>query len=581
MRILLKKMGLKDWILAFVSIIFIFIQVWFDLSLPEYMSRITLLVQNGFEINAILRAGSLMLLFALGSLVASCVTAVCVSGLAFSYGGNLRKALFHQVMSFSMEEAEKFSIASLITRSTNDITQVQGMIVMGLQILVKAPITAIGAIGKISTSVWQWTMATAIGAAIIVVVVVGCILLVVSKQKRVQILTDNVNRVTRENLTGISVIHAYNAESYAEAKFARVNDKLTKTNLFVVQTMAFLSPIVQLIHNGMSLSIYWIGAILISQAGVTEQAGLFASMLAFAQYAVQIVSAFVMLAMIFTMIPRALVSARRINEVLDTKPVIVNGQFDTRTGEQIGMVEFSHVNFCYPGENQPTISDITFRAEKGQTVAIIGATGSGKSSVINLIPRFYDVSSGEVLIDGVNVKEYTLETLRNKLGYCPQQAQILSGSVRSNVGYGLSEQSDEAISEAICTAQADEFVLGMDGSYDADVAQGGTNLSGGQKQRLSIARALAKKPEILIFDDSFSSLDYKTERKLRENLKKNYDGITKLIVTQRIGTVRDANLILVMDKGKIVGQGTHQELLKSCEIYRQIAVSQNEMEAIA
>lgn len=577
---LLKKMRSKDWILALASIIFIFIQVWFDLSLPEYMSRITLLVQNGSEINAILRAGGFMLLFALGSLAASCITAVCVSGLAFSYGGNLRKALFHQVMSFSMEESEEFSTASLITRSTNDITQVQSMIVMGLQIIVKAPITAIGAIGKISASVWQWTTATVIGAVIIVAVVVGCILMVIPKQKKVQILTDNINRVTRENLVGISVIHAYNAEDYVEEKFSKVNDDLTKTNLFVVQAMAFLSPTVQLIMNGMSLSIYWIGAILISQAGVTEQAGLFASMLAFAQYAVQVVNAFVMLTMIFTMIPRALVSARRINEVLDTKPAITGGRFDG-CGELHGTVEFRHVDFCYPGEDKPTIKNITFHAEKGQTVAIIGATGSGKSSVINLIPRFYDVSSGEILIDGVNVKEYTLEALRNKLGYCPQQTQLLSGSVRFNVGYGFAQQGDEAISEAICTAQAEEFVQNMDGGYDADVAQGGTNLSGGQKQRLSIARALAKEPEILIFDDSFSALDYKTEKMLREDLKKNYDGITKLIVTQRIGTVRDANLILVMDKGKIVGQGTHQQLLESCEIYRQIAASQNGTEAIA
>lgn len=574
-----KEFKRKDWILTALSIVFILVQVWMDLNLPAYMSRITVLLQTpGTGMQELLHAGGVMLLFALGSLVASCVTAVCVSALSFSYGGHLRSRLFHQVMQFSMTESNQFPTGSLITRSTNDITQVQSFLVMGLQVIVKAPLTAVGAIGKISGTVWQWMAVTAGGTALIIVFVVICVALILPKQKKVQALTDDINRIADANLTGMAVIHAYNAEDTAEKKFSDTNKEMTKNNLFAIHAMAFLSPSVQLILNGMTLAIYWIGAVLIGQAGSVQQAGLFANMLAFAQYATQIVNAFVTLTMIFTMIPRAVVSFRRIDEVISTEPV-VKDTGTVQTSPEKGTVAFQHVDFNYPGEQKPTVRDLTFSVAKGETVAIIGSTGSGKSTAVNLIPRLYDVSSGEILVDGINVKDYPLDVLRNKIGYVPQQAVLLSGSVRSNVCYA-GEASDEKIDLAMQTAQADEFVSKMDGGLDAPVMQGGTNLSGGQKQRLSIARALEKSPEILILDDSGSALDYETEHKLRECLAKNYSDTTKIVITQRIGSVRDADRILVMDEGRIVGQGTHQELLQSCEVYRQIAESQKEEAAV-
>lgn len=574
-----KEFRCKDWILMGVSIVFIIIQVWMDLNLPEYMSRITMQLQTpGTEMHAILHTGGVMMLFALGSLAASCGAAVCVSALSFSFGGNLRSRLFHQVMQFSMAESDTFSPASLITRSTNDITQVQSFIVMGLQVIVKAPLTAVGAIGKVSGMVWQWTAVTAGGAALIIVFVTVCVALILPKQKKVQELTDDLNRISDANLTGIAVIHAYNAEETAEKKFSDTNAEMTKNNLFAIRTMALLSPAVQLILNGMTLAIYWVGAVLIGQSGAVQQAGLFASMLAFAQYATQIVNAFVMLTMVFSMIPRALVSFRRIYEVIETEPSVKDGSGREAAGEK-GTVEFRHVDFCYPGEEEPTVKDVTFSASKGETVAVIGSTGSGKSTVVNLIPRFYDASKGEILVDGINVKDYKLKDLRAKIGYCPQQSVLLSGTVRSNVCYG-SEETDRDAEQAMRTAQADEFVEKMDGGIDAAVMQGGSNLSGGQKQRLSIARALEKSPEILIFDDSTSALDYETEKKFRKELSENYGDTTKIIITQRIGSIRDADRILVMDEGKIAGQGTHEELMQSCGVYQQIAETQREEAAI-
>lgn len=568
-----KEFKWKDWLLTVVSIIFILIQVRMDLNLPAYMSRITLLLQTpntGME--EIVKAGGVMMLFALGSLLASCGAAVCVSALSFSVGGSLRSRVFHQVMQFSMAESDTFSPASLITRSTNDITQVQLFMVMGLQVIVKAPLTAIGAIEKVSGTVWQWTAVTAGGAVLIVILVSICVSLILPRQKKAQKLTDNLNQIADANLTGISVIHAYNAEETAEKKFADTNAEMTKNSLFSIRTMAFLSPAVQLTLNGMTLAIYWIGAILISQSNKMAQAGLFSSMLAFAQYAEQIVNAFVMLTMVFTMIPRALVSFRRIDEVMETKPSVKdNGTLKDAPRE--GTLEFRHVDFCYPGEETATIKDISFSAKKGETVAIIGSTGCGKSTVVNLIPRLYDTSSGEILVDGINIKDYDLKSLRNRIGYCPQQSTLLSGTVRSNVDYGGNGDSKQA-DKAIKTAQADEFIKKMDGQLDATIMQGAANLSGGQKQRLSIARALEKSPEILVLDDPTSALDYQTERNFREELAKNYSDTTKIIITQRIGSIQDADRILVMDEGKIVGQGTHDELLQHCRVYQQIAETQ-------
>lgn len=575
---LLKGFHEKEWFLTACSIVFILIQVWMDLNLPACMSDMTLLLQRkGTGINDLINTGGKMLLFALGSLCASCVTAVCVSALSSSIGGNLRKRVFHQVMQFSMAETDHFSSASLITRSTNDVTQVQTMIVMGLQVLVKAPVTAIGAIGKMSGMIWQWTAVTVIGTILIVVFVIWCVAMILPHQKKVQKLTDDLNQITDESLSGIEVIHAYNAEATVEEKFSDTNAEMTENNLFAIRTMAFLSPAVQLVLNGMTIAIYWIGAVLISETGSGAQAGLFAGMLAFAQYAAQIVNAFVSLTMIFTMIPRAAVSLKRIDEVIETQPT-VKDEGKTRCTETKGTLSFEHVDFCYPPEEKPTIKDISFTAEPGETLAIIGPTGSGKSTVVNLIPRFYDPSKGEIKVDGIDIRNYSLKDLREKIGYCPQQTALLSGTVESNVLYGSA--SKENMDKALQTSQSEEFVEKMDEKENAEIMQEGSNLSGGQKQRLSIARALSKSPEILILDDSASALDYETERKLRHDLSKNYPDTTKIIITQRIGSVKDADEILVMDQGKIVGKGKHEELLKTCDVYQQIAKTQSQEAAV-
>ncbi len=575
---LLKGFHKKEWFLTACSIVFILIQVWMDLNLPACMSSLTLLLQKqGTGINELIYTGGKMLLFALGSLGASCVTAICVSALSSSIGGDLRKRVFHQVMQFSLAETDHFSPASLITRSTNDVTQVQTMIVMGLQVLVKAPVTAIGAIGKMSGMVWQWTAVTVTGTVLIVVFVTACVAMILPHQKKVQKLTDDLNQIADESLSGIAVIHAYNAEDTVEEKFSDTNADMTENNLFAIRTMAFLSPSVQLVLNGMTLAIYWIGAVLINETASAAQAGLFAGMLAFAQYAVQIVNAFVSLTMIFTMIPKAAVSLKRIDEVIETKP-IVKDEGNAESSETKGTLSFEHVDFCYPGEETPTVQDISFTAEPGETLAIIGSTGSGKSTVVNLIPRFYDPSKGEIKVDGINIRDYSLRDLRDKIGYCPQQSVLLSGTVESNVLYG--SDGKENMDKALETSQSEEFVEKMDGKEKAAVMQEGSNLSGGQKQRLSIARALAKSPEILILDDSASALDYETERKLQHDLLKNYPETTKIIITQRIGSVKDADEILVMDQGKIVGKGKHEDLLKTCDVYQQIAKTQSQEAAV-
>lgn len=580
-----KNLRKREWSLVALSLVFIVIQVWLDLKTPEYMAEITTLVQTeGSAMADVLIAGGQMLLCALGSLISSVATAVCAASIASSFGGILRGKLFSKVQSFSMEEIGHFSTASLITRSTNDVTQIQMLIAMGLQMLVKAPIMAVWAVCKIADKQWQWTLSTAAAVAILLIIVGICLLLATPKFRKMQKLTDDVNRVTRENLTGLRVVRAYNAEDYQESKFDNANTALTKNQLFAQRTMAFLLPSIQMVMSGLSLAIYWIGAVLINQAGMQAKLTLFSDMMVFSQYAIQVVMSFMMLVVIFVILPRASVAARRIQEVLDTHPTIVDG---TRTEGQQGVtgeVEFKNVSFHYPDAEECVLKNITFTAHKGETVALIGSTGCGKSTVINLVPRFYDATEGQVLVDGVDVREYSQKALRNKIGYVSQKATLFTGSIRSNVAYGDNGRepaSLDQVKEAVATAQASEFVEQMDNSYDGYVAQGGSNLSGGQKQRISIARAIARKPEILIFDDSFSALDYKTDRVLRRALDKECKDVTRIVVAQRIGTIRDADKIIVLDEGKIAGMGKHQELMENCEVYQQIALSQLSKEELA
>ena len=576
----------KEWTLAVMAVLFIVMQVWLDLTMPEYMSEITRLVQTeGSEMSEILSAGSKMLLCALGSLTASIVTAVCAARIATRFGATIRGMLFRKVQSFSMEEIGHFSTASLITRSTNDVTQVQMLIVMGLQMMIKAPIMAVWAICKIAGKDCQCIFATGLEVIILLIVVRTCVLLAMPKFKKLQVLTDDLNRVTRENLTGLRVVRAYNAEGYQEKKFEVANDNLTNTHLFTMRTMSFLMPSIQMIMSGLSLAIYWIGAVLVNEAGMVDKINIFSDMMVFSQYAIQVIMSFMMLVAIFIMLPRASVSAKRIREVIEITPTIIDGTQKDGEKEKIGEVEFRNVSFRYPDAEEDVLQNITFTAKKGETVAFIGSTGCGKSTIINLIPRFYDVTEGEVLVDGVNVREYTQKSLRNKIGYVSQKATLFTGTIRSNVAYGDNgkqrEQLYNNVRSAIATAQAADFVENMEGTYDGYVAQGGANLSGGQKQRISIARAIARKPEIFIFDDSFSALDYKTDRILRKALDKECGDATRLIVAQRIGTIRDADKIIVLDEGKIAGMGKHDELMKNCEVYQQIALSQLSKEELA
>lgn len=582
---LLKKLTWKDFILAAAAFVFIIVQVWLSLTMPDYMSEITKLVQTkGSKMNDILIAGGKMLACALGSLLAAVCTSICASKISSNFSANLRGQVFHKVQSFSMEEIGNFSTASLITRSTNDITQVQMLIVMGLEVLLKAPIMAVWALCKISTKNWQWTASTGVAVVVLLSFVGVCVAVALPKFKKLQSLTDNLNRVTRENLTGLNVVRAYNAEGYQQKKFNDANDELTKTQLFANRTMGTMMPGIQMVMNGLMLAIYWIGAYLISNAQMFDKLTIFSDMIVFTQYAMQVVMSFMMLVMIFVLLPRASVSAKRINEVLDMPLSIKDGTKENGIDGKKGEVEFRNVSFCYPDAEKDVIEDISFTAHKGETIAFIGSTGCGKSTVINMIPRFYDATKGEVLVDGVNVKEYTQKALRNKIGYVSQKAVLFTGSIKSNVAYGdngTKDFTDDDVKHAIETAQAKEFVDKTEGGIDAFVAQGGSNFSGGQKQRLSIARAICRHPEILIFDDSFSALDYKTDRVLRDTLRKTCADATRFIVAQRIGTIRDADKIIVLDDGKIAGMGKHNELMETCEVYRQIAYSQLSKEELA
>lgn len=574
---LFKNFTKKDYLLIFISLIFILVQVWLDLKLPDYMSEITKLVQTeGSKMSAILENGGYMLLCAFGSLLSAVLVGYISSNVSASFSKTIRKKLFDKVENLGIAEVKNFSTSSLITRTTNDITQIQMFISMGLQLLIKAPVTAIWAVTKILNKNITWSAVTAVAVIILLVTILTLMLIVMPRFKKVQKLTDKLNGVTRENLTGIRVVRAFNAEKYQEDKFAQVNDELTNTQLFNQKAFSVMQPIMYLVMYFLTLSIYFIGADLISKSLMADKLGLFSDMVVFSSYSMQVIMSFLMLAMIFMMLPRASVSAKRINEVLDTELSIKDGNFTGAT-EETGTVEFKNVSFKYPDAEEYLLENISFKANKGETVAFIGSTGSGKSSLINLIPRFYDATDGEVLVDGVNVKEYKQESLRNKLSYVPQKAILFHGTVSSNVSFGDNGREEitvKKIEEAIKVAQAEEFVTKMDKTYNADIAQGGTNVSGGQKQRLSIARAVARDPEIYIFDDSFSALDYKTDYILRKELKNYTKDATSLIVAQRIGTIMNADKILVLDNGHCVGMGTHKELLKNCEVYKQIALSQ-------
>lgn len=580
-----KALRKQEFSLMFVSILFIVFQVWLDLRMPDYMSKITRLVQTeGSAMSEILGAGGMMLLCALGSLVSAALVAVMSGRIATGFGASLRGRLFDKVQSFSMEEIGRFSTASLITRSTNDVTQVQMVIIMGLQALIKAPITAAMAIGKISGKAWEWTFSTALAIVILLVIITIAITLAMPKFRRMQMLTDDLNRVTRENLTGLNVVRAYNAEGYQQNKFDAANLALTRNHLFTSRVMSSLMPGISLVTSGLSLAIYWIGAILIQQAQMIDKIGLFSDMVVFLSYAMQVLMSFMMLVMIFIILPRASVSAKRIAEVLDTKPTIVDPEQPETPADVQGEIEFRHVSFRYPDADGDVLHDISFSAHRGETVAIIGATGCGKSTVINLVPRFYEATEGEVLVDGLNVRRWSQQELRNRIGYVSQKSILFGGTVHSNIAYGdngHAEPDADEIAHAIATAQAADFVQQLEGGTEGFVAQGGTNLSGGQKQRISIARAIARKPEILIFDDSFSALDYRTDRALRSALAKECAQSTKLIVAQRIGTIRDADRIIVLEEGSIAGIGTHSELMETCEVYQQIAYSQLSKEELA
>ena len=577
----LKLLKVREWIFALLAVGLIVLQVWLDLTMPDYMATITQLAVTGSSANMgeLWKNGAFMLACALGSALSAVAVGFFVARIAAAVSFRLRAQVFDKVESFSMEEISRFSTASLITRTTNDIMQVQMVMSMGLQMVIKAPILAVWAVCKILTRQWEWSVVTAAAVVLMLALMLFILVAVFPKFRKVQKLTDNLNSVTRENLTGVRVVRAYNAEKYQENKFAKANGELTKTQLFTSRAMAIMAPVMTMVMSGMSLAIYWIGAYLIDALPTgAERSELFGQMAAFSGYGMQVVMAFMMLAMIFIILPRAMVSVRRINEVLDTPASVADGTFSAAPeGSPVGTVEFRNVSFKYPDAEEYVLKNLSFRAEKGQTVAFIGSTGSGKSTAVNLVPRFYDATDGEVLVDGVNVKDYTLRALHDKIGYVPQRAVMFSGTVESNVAFGEkdgAEYTPDDVKEAVRVAQGKEFVEEKEDGYFAHVAQGGTNFSGGQKQRLAIARAVCRDPEIFIFDDSFSALDYKTDRELRTALKEEAGGATSLIVAQRIGTIRDADLIIVLEEGEVVGQGTHEELMENCEVYREIAYSQ-------
>ena len=573
-----KNFGKKDWGILLICVGLIALQVYLDLKLPDYMSKITRLVQtNGSTMGEILKQGGFMLLCALFSLLSAVVVCFFTSLLSSNFSFNLRKNIFSKVTSFGMKEIKEFQTSSLITRTTNDVGQLELFIAMGLQMVIKAPIMAVWAISKILNKNLEWSMLTGAGVVILLVTIGTLLIIVFPRFEKIQKLIDRLNGVTRENLTGIRVIRAFNAEKFEQDRFNKVNNDLTGMQMFNQKAFAILNPIMNLVMHGLTIGIYIIGAILISKAGMMDKITLFSNMVVFSSYGMQVIAAFLMLAFTFMIVPRASVSARRINEVLESDISVTDGEKDVTKTDEVGTVEFKNVSFKYPDADEYLLKDINFKVNKGEVIAFIGSTGSGKSTLINLVPRFYDATDGEILVDGVNIKDYTLKSLHNKIGYVPQKAVLFTGTVKSNVRYGdngKKEVSINKVKEAVKIAQATEFVEKMDKSYDGHIARGGTNVSGGQKQRLAIARAIARDPEIYIFDDSFSALDYQTDSKLRKELKKYTKDATIMIVAQRIGTIISADKIVVLDKGECVGIGTHKELLKNCEVYKEIALSQ-------
>ena len=574
---ILKNLNKKEIGIFIICFILIFIQVWLDLKMPDYMSKITVLVQTeGSKMSDIIINGLYMLTCAFGSLLSAVFTGFLASKISSNFSKKLRKKIFDKVENLSLHEVKTFSTSSLITRTTNDVTQIEMLISIGLQLLIKAPITAVWAVTKILNKSWQWSTVTAVGLVILLSTVAIITSFVIPRFKKVQKLTDKLNGVTRENLTGIRVVRAFNAEKYQENKFENTNNELTNIMLFNQKKFAFMQPIMYLVMYGLTLSIYFIGAYLIKDALMVDKLPIFGDMIVFSSYAMQVIMAFMMLSMIFMILPRAQVSANRINEVLEEDISIKDGLIDKDTTKEKGTIEFKNVSFKYPDADEYLLKNISFKVNTGETIAFIGSTGSGKSTLINLVPRFYDATDGEILIDGINVKDYKQEFLYNKLGYVSQKAVMFNGTVKSNVifGKGKKKITNKKIEEAIKVAQAEEFIMKLDNKYDSHIAQGGTNISGGQKQRISIARVIAREPEIYIFDDSFSALDYKTDSQLRKELKKYTKDATTLIVAQRIGTIMNADKIVVLDKGVIVGIGKHKELLKNCDVYKEIAYSQ-------
>lgn len=572
---ILKYLTKKDWGLMVFVIAFVCAQVYLDLEIPGYMSSITNTITTGGSVDSVMSDGIKMLACAFGSLFASIICGFIAAYIAARLSATLRKKQFDNVEKFSLEEINRFSISSLITRSTNDVTQIQIAVAMGLQVTVKAPILAIWAITKIVGKNMEWSIITAI-SVFTLIACIGCIMLyVIPKFKRIQWLNDDLNRLTKENLNGLRVIRAYNAEDYQEKRFDVANDDTTDTYVSITRSLAIMSPLMSTVMSFLSLAIYWVGAYIIERSSGMEKLTEFSNMIVFSSYAVQVIMAFLMLVMILMIIPRASVAAKRIQEVIDTEPSIVDGN-STNTSDEKGSVSFKDVSFKYPGSADYILKDISFDAKKGETVAFIGATGSGKTTLINLIPRFYDVSEGEVLVDGMDVKDYRLTDLRKRIGYVPQKAVMFNQTISDNVRYGdtSDERTEDDVKRAISIAQGTDFVEKNEDGYQRMISEGGTNLSGGQKQRIAIARAICRDPEIYIFDDSFSALDYRTDRELRDALKKETSGATTLIVAQRIGTIMDADQIIVLDEGRIVGKGTHDELMDSCDVYREIAYSQ-------
>lgn len=583
-KLLFKHLKWQQWIMIAISAGLIAVMVWLDLKLPEYMSTITRLVEtDGSKMSDVWINGGYMMACALGSAALSVIVGFLVARISSGLAKDLRSSVFNRVQDFSKSEIKRFSTASLITRSTNDVMQIQRFVAMGLQILIKSPILAVWAIIKIANKGWEWSLTTAIAVVIILAVMITVLMIALPKFKKMQSLTDDVNRVTRENLTGLRVIRAYNAEGYQEEKFEKCNDELTKTSLFAHRAMITMSPFISLVMSGLSLAIYWIGASIINASNDFSKLLVFSDMVVFISYAMQVVLAFMLMAMIFIILPRASVSAKRINELLDTAPSIVDGNGNTASDIK-GEVEFKNVSFKYPDADEYVLHNISFTAKQGETVAFIGSTGSGKSTLIDLIPRFYDATDGQVLIDGIDVRDYKLQDLHNKLGYVSQKAFLFTGTVESNIVFGDDidgKPNEEEIKKATKIAQAKDFVEKMPEGYSSPITQGGTNISGGQKQRLSIARAIVRNPEIFIFDDSFSALDYKTDKRLRKALDKELTSSTRLIVAQRIGTIKNADKIIVLEDGEMVGMGTHDELMKACSVYQEIALSQLSKEELA